>query len=57
MVIKEMYISEPEEPGRLQVPVLLSVLAVALVAGVFYVGIYPRHLLEVAEEATKLLFA
>ena len=57
MVIKEMYISEPEEPGRLQVPVLLSGLAVALVAGVFYVGIYPRHLLEVAEEATKLLFA
>ena len=57
MVIKEMYISEPEEPGRLQVPVLLSGLAVALVAGVFYVGIYPRHLFEVAEEATKLLFA
>ena len=57
MVIKEMYISEPEEPGRLQVPVLLSGLAVALVAGVFYVGIYPRHLFEVAEEAALALFA
>ncbi len=57
MVIKELYIGEPAEEGRLQVPLLVSGLAVALVAGVFYVGIYPRHLLEAAEEATKLLFA
>jgi NADH-quinone oxidoreductase subunit N len=57
MVIKELYISKPEEPGRLPVPALTSGLTVALAAGVFYVGIYPRHLLEAAQEATKLLFA
>ena len=57
MVIKELYISEPEEPGRLPVPALTSGLTLALVAGVFYVGLYPRHLLEAAQEATKLLFA
>ena len=57
MVIKELYISQPEEEGRLPVPALMSGLTVALVAGVFYVGIFPRHLLQVAEEATKLLFA
>jgi NADH:ubiquinone oxidoreductase subunit 2 (subunit N) len=56
MVIKELYISEPEEPGRLPVPALVNGLTVALVVGVFYVGIFPRHLLEAAEEATKLLF-
>ena len=56
LVIKELYISEPEEPGRLQVPLVLNGLTLALVAGVFYVGIYPRHLLEAAQEATKLLF-
>jgi NADH-quinone oxidoreductase subunit N len=56
MVIKQLYISEPEEEGRLQVPALMSGLTVALVIGVFYVGIFPRHLYEVAEEATKLLF-
>ncbi|OGO49644.1 MAG: hypothetical protein A2148_12230 [Chloroflexi bacterium RBG_16_68_14] len=57
MVIKELYISQPEEPGRLPVPALVNGLAVALVVGVFYVGIFPRHLFEAAQEATKLLFA
>ena len=57
MVIKELYVSKPEEEGRLPVPMMISGLTVALVVGVFYVGIFPRHLLEVAEEATKLLFA
>jgi NADH-quinone oxidoreductase subunit N len=56
MVIKELYISEPEEPELVRVPVLLNGLAVALVVGVFYVGIYPTHLYEAAQEATKLLF-
>ena len=55
MVIKEMYISQPEEPARLQVPVLASGLAVVLVLGIFYVGIYPRHLFEAAQEAAKML--
>ncbi len=55
-MIKELYISEPEEPGRLQVPLVLNGLTLALVVGVFYVGIYPRHLFEAAQEATKLLF-
>jgi len=57
IVIKELYISEPEEPGRLAVPSLVSALTVVLVAAVFWVGIYPRHLYEAAEEATRLLFA
>jgi NADH-quinone oxidoreductase subunit N len=56
MVIKEMYISQPEDEGRLTVPLLVNGLAVLLVAGVFYVGIYPRHLFEAAQEAAKFLF-
>ncbi len=52
-----LLLSKPEEEGRLPVPAMISGLTVALVVGVFYVGILPRHLLEVAEEATKLLFA
>ncbi len=51
-----LHISEPEEEGRLQVPVMVTGLTVALAIGVFYVGIFPRHLYEVAEEATNLLF-
>ena len=56
MVIKQLYMSEPEEEGRMQVPVMVTGLTIALAIGVFYVGIFPRHLYEVAEEATKLLF-
>ncbi len=56
MVIKEMYISQPEEPTRLPVPLLTSGLTVLLVLGVFYVGIFPRHLFEAAQEAAKMLF-
>ena len=56
MVIKQLYISEPEEEGRLEVPVLVTGLTVALAIGVFYVGIFPRHLYDMAEEATKFLF-
>ncbi len=58
LVIREIYVSKPEEgEERLPVPALISGLTVALTIGVFYVGIFPRHLLDVAEEATKLLFA
>ncbi len=56
VVIREMYISQPEEQGRLQVPLLVSGLTVVLMLGVFYVGLYPRHLFEAAQEATKILF-
>jgi hypothetical protein len=35
---------------------MLSALAIALAIGVFYVGIYPTHLLEAAQAAGTLLF-
>ena len=57
MVIKELYISEPTEEGRLPVPALVSGLTIALVVGVFYVGIFPRHLYEAAQGATSILFS
>ena len=56
MVIKQLYIMEPEEPTRLAVPPLVSGLTTVLVIGIFYVGIFPRHLFEAAEAAVTLLF-
>jgi NADH-quinone oxidoreductase subunit N len=56
MVIKELYIGEPAEGGRLDVSPVMSGLTLLLVAGIFYVGLFPRHLFEAAQEATKLLF-
>ncbi len=57
MVIKQLYVSKPEEEdGRLSVPWLLSGTTAALAVGVFYVGLYPRHLFEAAQAAGNLLF-
>ena len=38
MVIKQLYVSKPDEPSRLPVPPLMAGLTVLLVAGIFYVG-------------------
>jgi NADH-quinone oxidoreductase subunit N len=57
MVIKQLYVSKPDEgEERLAVTPVLSALAIALAIGVFYVGIYPTHLLEAAQAAGTLLF-
>jgi hypothetical protein len=56
MVIREMYISPSEDTVRLAVPPLLAGLAIVLVIGIFYVGLYPGHIFEAAEEATSALF-
>ena len=45
-----------EGAGRLNVPLVMQGLAVALMLAVFYVGIYPRHLFELADNAATFLF-
>jgi NADH-quinone oxidoreductase subunit N len=57
VVIREMYISKPEVEGRVAVPAMVSGLVVLLVAGVFYFGLYPRHVFEAAQGASTLLFS
>jgi NADH-quinone oxidoreductase subunit N len=56
MVIKQIYVGEPAEPGRLHVPAVVNGLVFVLVLGYFYVGLYPRQLFEAAEEAANALF-
>jgi NADH-quinone oxidoreductase subunit N len=56
MVIKELYIGATEDQSRLPVPPVLAGLTVVMVLGIFYVGLYPRHIFEAAQEATKVLF-
>ena len=56
-VMREVFISPADEGAeRLNVPLVMQGLAVALMAGVFYVGIYPRHLFEIADNAATFLF-
>jgi NADH:ubiquinone oxidoreductase subunit 2 (subunit N) len=57
-VMREVFISPADEgAGRLNVPLVMQGLAVALMLGVFYVGIYPTHLFEAANNAATFLFA
>lgn len=55
-VIRRLYVAEPATPGRYRVPVVMHGLALALMVGVFYVGLYPQHLFEAIHNATGFLF-
>lgn len=56
-IIKQLYIVEPEAPGRVIVPLSVNGLAAGLAIAMMYVGLYPRHLFELVENATSFLFA
>jgi NADH-quinone oxidoreductase subunit N len=56
-VMREAFISEPEEgAGPLSVPLLMQGLALALMIGVFYVGLWPQQVFDAADSATRVLF-
>ena len=56
-VIREMYVSEPTEHTRFQIPMLAQVTTVLLTIGVFIVGLYPAPLFEVTDRVAQVLFA
>ncbi len=56
-VMREAFVTAPEEgEGRLQVPYVMQGLTVALMLGVFYVGLYPQQLFDAIDNATRVLF-
>jgi NADH-quinone oxidoreductase subunit N len=55
MVVKQMYLGEPAEPGRLRLdPTMTGVLA-GLLAAVVLFGVYPGPLIRLIEHATRTL--
>ncbi len=56
IVIREMYVGEAEEKTRFPTPWLEYTALTVLVAGVFLIGLYPRPVLELAEDATATIF-
>jgi NADH-quinone oxidoreductase subunit N len=57
MVMRQMYLFEPaDDEKRFRVPPLLWLTSAALVAAVVFIGIWPRPILEAADEATEPLF-
>jgi NADH-quinone oxidoreductase subunit N len=56
LVIRQMYVVAPSEPGRFRVPVLLWGTVAVLVVGIFFIGIWPSLLHEAADTAATYLF-
>ena len=57
VVIREMYLGQPEEPSRFPIPRLEYAALSLLIAGVFAVGLYPQPLFDVAEDAAVSITA
>jgi NADH-quinone oxidoreductase subunit N len=57
VVIRAMYVSEPEDHTRFSVPLAMSGSLVVLTLGVFLVGLYPAPLFDVTDSVAAVLFA
>jgi NADH-quinone oxidoreductase subunit N len=56
-IIKQTYMVEPEEMTRFRVPLTVNGSLAVLVAGVFFIGVYPGPLFKIADNVTRLLFS
>ncbi len=57
VVIKEMYLGEPEEPTRFPTPWVEYGALTLLVAGVFVVGLYPQPVFDLVEQGMAAMAA
>jgi NADH-quinone oxidoreductase subunit N len=56
-IMRQAFVNKPEEGAEpLRVPLELQALAALLMIAVFYVGLYPQHLFEAVDNATRFLF-
>jgi NADH-quinone oxidoreductase subunit N len=57
VIIKEMYLGEPEEATQFPIPVREYAALAVLVAGVFLVGLYPQPIFDAVDSGTAAIFA
>ena len=56
-VMREAFVSKADDgASRLSIPLEMQGLAVAMMLGVFYVGLYPQQLFDAVDNATRYLF-
>ena len=55
VIVKQMYLGEPEEPTRFPTPWLEYGALTALVAGIFVVGLYPQPVFDAVEDSTAVI--
>jgi len=57
IIVKEMYLGQPEEPSRFPTPWLEYGALTLLIAGVFLIGLYPQPVFDAVETSTATIFA
>jgi NADH-quinone oxidoreductase subunit N len=57
VVMRAMYVSEPQDHTRFSVPLAMSGSLAVLTLGVFLVGLYPAPLFDVTDSVAAVLFA
>lgn len=57
VVIRAMYLGEPDEKTRFPTPWLEYTALTALIAGVFLIGLYPKPVFEIVDDGTATIFA
>ena len=57
VIVKQMYLGEPEEPTRFPTPWLEYGALSLLVAGIFLLGLYPQPVFDMVDQSTAFIFA
>jgi NADH-quinone oxidoreductase subunit N len=56
IIVKQMYLGQPEEPTRFPIPWLEYGALTLLVLGVMFIGLYPQPLFDAVDTSTATLF-
>jgi NADH-quinone oxidoreductase subunit N len=54
-IVRQMYVEEPSETSPLRVPVLTTLVLIALLAGTVFIGVYPGPIVDIIEVANRSL--
>ena len=55
-ILREVYVTEPPESTRFQIPMLTKAVSIVLALGVFFVGLYPAPLFDLTDSVASVLF-
>jgi NADH-quinone oxidoreductase subunit N len=56
VIMRQMYVGEPEEPSRLRIPLVTNAVTFSLVIGIFFIGLFPQPLFNAVDSAAAALF-
>jgi len=56
VIMRQMYVGEPEEPSRLRIPLVTNAVTFSLVIGIFFIGLFPQPLFNAADSAAGAIF-